>query len=142
MLDIRSIVREILLEELALHGTMPSAENNFESVPINNDDQINAFAIKVINLSQNRDLKTEIESGKIRFHLANKKEDGSGYLNDAKTTTTTDSIILSKKLITENDIYKLTDNVSYIHIGKTSCLTPLAKDEIRRKGIKIVRKEQ
>ena len=141
MTDIRSIVREILLEELALHDTMSFAEKNLESVSINNDDEINAFAIKVINLSQDRDLKSDIESGKIRFRLTNRQDDSSGDLDKAKTITT-DSVILSKKLITENDIYQLTDNISYIHIDKTSCLTPLAKDEIRRKGIKTVRNDQ
>ena len=48
-------------------------------------------------------------------------------------------VSIDKILITERDIGKLDSAEKAINIWKSSRLTPLARDEIRRRGIKIER---
>ena len=49
--------------------------------------------------------------------------------------------VLDKALVTERDIAALTGGARTVRLGKTSRLTPLARDEARRRGIRIERSE-
>ncbi len=134
MSDIRAIVREILVEELARHGKGGSSVQR-ERVRMRNDADLNAFALKVLDLARDGDAAARIRAGQLRFEL-----DGAPPAQAPRTApvAAAQSASFERGLVTEKHIARL-ERASSIRVGKAVCFTPLAKDEIRRKGIKVER---
>ncbi|KAA3633041.1 MAG: hypothetical protein DWQ08_02445 [Proteobacteria bacterium] len=137
MPDIRSIVREILLEELGRRGDVGTGVRR-EKVSIRNSQDLNAFALRVLELARNEDVGAEIRAGRLCFEL-----DGAPAADRPRPRAggQVGAVSFEKGLVTEKHIAKL-DRAASIRVGKGVCFTPLAKDEIRRKGIKVERKTQ
>lgn len=144
MEDLRSLVRELLSEELNKVNKKNSDSINDlreEKVVIDNSKHLNSFVRRILDLSKDRKIVTEIMEGKYIFKLSN---------NHQRFTNTNDignminnsagSINFLKGLITERDIMSVGENVSTITIGKFVRITPLAMDEIKKRSIKIERK--
>ena len=146
MSDLRAMVRELLAEELAVLKATSTNEKNrsetqVESVRVSSDDDLNRFALQVLETARKRDLKTQLQNGSFRFILQNQKSSeplGRSAMFDEKLSASRENeVSLVKSLITEKDIAKLGGHV--IRVEHNACFTPLAKDEIRRRGIKIER---
>ncbi len=142
MNDIRSLVRQILAEELGRHGIGAGGPRR-EPVSIRRSADLDAFALRVLEMARSVDLAAELRSGRLRFELE------SGSAPPARSIAETPSARASapagaaarfdKGLVTEKHIAGLAHGAS-ISVGKSVCFTPLAKDELRRKGIKVERK--
>jgi hypothetical protein len=76
----------------------------------------------------------------LRFELSDKNNTNVKIQNSDKLEQKR-QVSISKTLITERDIGNLNASEKTINIWKSSRLTPLAKDEIRRRGITIERIE-
>ena len=138
MTDIRTLVRQILLEELARHGDFSNVEQLNESVSIRGDKDLDTFALRVLDIAKNRDLKADIQSGKLKFLLADDREVNT-EADTVQHSSAPDPVCFKKGLVTEKDISRLENSVRNIRAEKNVCFTPLAADEIRRKGLKIER---
>ena len=144
MEDLRSLVRELLSEELNKVNKKNSDSINDlreEKVVIDNSKHLNSFVRRILDLSKDRKIVTEIMEGKYIFKLSkdhhrftNTSDIGNTINNSAR------SINFLKGLITERDIMSVGENVSTITIGKFVRITPLAMDEIKKRSIKIERK--
>ena len=144
MEDLRSLVRELLSEELNKVNKKNSDSINDlreEKVVIDNSKHLNNFVRRILDLSKDRKIVTEIMEGKYIFKLSNDHQRftitsdiGNTINNSAR------SINFLKGLITERDIMSVGENVSTITIGKFVRITPLAMDEIKKRSIKIERK--
>ena len=107
-------------------------------VSIQDNNDLNSFALKVLDLAEKSDLKADIESGKVTFTLVtNELVNNSPEQNQPSSIS--DPVPFQKGLVTEKDITGLADGTSSISVAKTVCFTPLAMDEIRRKGLNIKR---
>ena len=144
MEDLRSLVRELLSEELNKVNQKNSDSINDlreEKVVIDNSKHLNSFVRRILDLSKDRKIVTEIMEGKYIFKLSN---DHQRFTNTSDIGNTINnsagSINFLKGLITERDIMSVGENVSTITIGKFVRITPLAMDEIRKRSIKIERK--
>ena len=144
MEDLRSLVRELLSEELNKVNKKNSDSINDlreEKVVIHNSKHLNNFVRRILDLSKDRKIITEIMEGKYIFKLSN---DHQRFTNTSDIGNTINnsagSINFLKGLITERDIMSVGDNVSTITIGKFVRITPLAMDEIKKRSIKIERK--
>lgn len=138
MSDLRSMIRELLLEELGTNRPDIVSSGPAHTVELRNDNDLNAFVIRVLDMSKERDLKADIQSGKFQFTLSG-SDHGCHQTNRAGSADSlTGAIRFEKGLVTEKDISHF--NGSVIEVGNTVCFTPLARDEIRRKKIKIERK--
>ena len=144
MEDLRSLVRELLSEELKKVNKKNSDSINDlreEKVVIDNSKHLNSFVRRILDLSKDRKIVTEIMEGKYIFKLSNHHQrftdtsDIGNTINNAAR-----SINFLKGLITERDIMSVGENVSTITIGKFVRITPLAMDEIKKRSIKIERK--
>ena len=144
MEDLRSLVRELLSEELNKVNKKNSDSINDlreEKVVIDNSKHLNSFVRRILDLSKDRKIVTEIMEGKYIFKLSNDHQrftdtsDIGNTINNAAR-----SINFLKGLITERDIMSVGENVSTITIGKFVRITPLAMDEIKKRSIKIERK--
>jgi hypothetical protein len=136
MSEIRTMVRQILLEELAKHKDFSNIGSQNEAVSIRNDKDLNAFALRVLDMAKKRDLKADIQSGKVKFFLTG-NEKTKANADTARQSSNPDPVCFNKGLVTEKDISRLASTVCNIRAGKHVCFTPLATDEIRRKGLKI-----
>ena len=144
MEDLRSLVRELLSEELKkVNKKNGDSINDLreEKVVIDNSKHLNSFVRRILDLSKDRKIVTEIMEGKYIFKLSNDHQRftitsdiGNTINNSAR------SINFLKGLITERDIMSVGENVSTITIGKFVRITPLAMDEIKKRSIKIERK--
>lgn len=144
MEDLRSLVRELLSEELNKVNKKNSDSINDlreEKVVIDNSKHLNSFVRRILDLSKDRKIVTEIMEGKYIFKLSN---DHQRFTNTSDIGDTINnsarSINFLKGLITERDIMSVGENVSTITIGKFVRITPLAMDEIKKRSIKIERK--
>ena len=144
MEDLRSLVRELLSEELKKVNKKNSDSINDlreEKVVIDNSKHLNSFVRRILDLSKDRKIVTEIMEGKYIFKLSN---DHQRFTNTSDIGNTINnsarSINFLKGLITERDIMSVGENISTITIGKFVRITPLAMDEIKKRSIKIERK--
>ena len=144
MEDLRSLVRELLSEELNKVNKKNSDSINDlreEKVVIDNSKHLNSFVRRILDLSKDRKIVTEIMEGKYIFKLSN---DHQRFTNTSDIGNTINNSVRSinflKGLITERDIMSVGENVSTITIGKFVRITPLAMDEIKKRSIKIERK--
>ena len=144
MEDLRSLVRELLSEELnKVNNKNRDSINDLreEKVVIDNSKHLNSFVRRILDLSKDRKIVNEIMEGKYIFKLSN---DHQRFTNTSDIGNTINnsarSINFLKGLITERDIMSVGENVSTITIGKFVRITPLAMDEIKKRSIKIERK--
>ena len=144
MEDLRSLVRELLSEELNKVNKKNSDSINDlreEKVVIDNSKHLNSFVRRILDLSKDRKIVTEIMEGKYIFKLSNDHQrfTNTSYIGNT-IYNSAGSINFLKGLITERDIMSVGENVSTITIGKFVRITPLAMDEIKKRSIKIERK--
>jgi len=140
---LRQQIRQILAEEI---GQLASQERKAvaparreETVRIQNDADLNGFVQRVMEIGQDGRSRAEILAGRWIFRLdravaapspapaAGSHERASGQI-----------VSFDKGLITEGQIAKMQDGATLV-VAKGVSLTPLARDEARRKQIKIQR---
>jgi len=138
--EIRKIIRELLVEEIALINkesvSLDQKTTREEIVSIKTDEDLMNFVKKILNIVKETDGFSNIENGDIIFHL---DVPSSANLNSRSCTSNPTSNKIEDGLITEYDIAKLDENITVLQVLKNAKLTPLAKDELRKKGIKMER---
>lgn len=142
MSALRDEIRAILREEIA--ALRNDVLQTTETVSIRSSADLNQFAQKLIARLASPGFSEKVSRGEISFVLADRPEHeeparvNSLVVSAAKATGT----FIDKPLVTERDITELSAATKLIRLPKASRLTPLAKDEARRKGIRIERIEE
>ena len=138
--EIRKIIRELLVEEIASINkesvSLDQKTTREVIVSIRTDEDLMNFVKKILNIVKETDGFSNIENGDIIFHL---EVPSSANLNSRSCTSHPTSNKIEDGLITEYDIAKLDENITVLQVLKNAKLTPLAKDELRKKGIKMER---
>tara|TARA_B100000927_G_scaffold201313_1_gene162997 strand:- start:3753 stop:4130 length:378 start_codon:yes stop_codon:yes gene_type:complete len=116
-----------------------SIKPRVEHVNINSSDELMDFVRELLNRAEERNFVDQIKEGSLRFEISEKVKIGN-FKSDPNLNVRKQASI-SKMLITERDIGNLKASEKTISIWKSSRLTPLARDEIRRRGISIERIE-
>ena len=135
--EIRTVLREELMlikDELRGRGQM------VKQVAIHSNDELMLFVRDLLDSAKEAAFVDQINEGTLRFELIDKSNTNTEIQNNEKLEQRR-QVSISKTLITERDIGNLTASEKTINIWKSSRLTPLAKDEIRRRGITIERIE-
>ena len=135
--EIRTVLREELMlikDELRGRGQM------VKQVAIHSNDELMIFVRDLLDSAKEAAFVEQINEGTLRFELIDKSNMNTEIQNNEKLEQRR-QVSISKTLITERDIGNLTASEKTIKIWKSSRLTPLAKDEIRRRGISIERIE-
>lgn len=138
MSALRDEIRAILREELA--AVMVEASGlSVKTVRIETSDDLNAFARDLIDQMSNPRFAGKVKSGEVRFVL----ERAPAHVPvtpaiPAKHHTPPHQVpLLNKSLITEADLSDAKPGL--LRVPQHARLTPLAKDEARRKGVRIER---
>lgn len=138
MSALREEIRAILREEIAaLRGPQdPLRETVHETVRIASGADLNRFAQDLLRRAGEPGFQDRVARGDLVFDLA------TGAMPAAAVVTSpvrAQPDMLDKTLITERDIANLAGPARILRIAANSRLTPLARDEARRKGIRIER---
>lgn len=159
--ELRSMIREVLAEEIqALKASMqPGAITPVvhEVVSLQSDSDLSVFVHRILDMALDPVKRQKIASGQHKFTL----RAGAPHLQTISPSampTPAPSVApattaqsgpepkvsavrqqFSKGVLTEREIEKLPQGTRVITLDKSVRLTPLAKDELRRRNIKIER---
>ena len=146
MSTLRETIREILSEELSKIERSSGQTVQEEFVRIESDADLATFTRKLLRLARDPAMIGRLESGCHVFRLQTRNNQvpavpGRSTTGHPAGVSRGETTEIAKKLITERDITRLTDTTTAVSIAKRARLTPLATDELRRRGIDILRKQ-
>jgi hypothetical protein len=140
MSALRDEIRAILREEIAaLRGEMAPPAPQVERVRIGSSAELNRFAQELVRRAASPDFAARVTGGELTFELSEAPVIGAPIVSGPASTAPG---TIDKTLVTERDIAGLGDGVRSLRLGPRSRLTPLARDEARRRGIRIERAER
>ena len=139
MSGLRDEIRAILREEIAAFTGGPKHEvPTSEVVRVNSNADLTRFAQDLLTRAQDPAFTTRVTQGTYIFELEQHRPIGAPIVSaPAKTKPNA----FTTTLVAERDIGALGAGTKVLSIGKTSRITPLARDEARRRGIRIERSE-
>ena len=139
MAELKEEIRNLLREELSLmKDEFKLSQTAVEQVVIRSNDDLMAFVHNILGRAADANFVRQIKDRTLRFELSKQLSMGTDSFTD-RNLDNKKYVSIDKILITERDIGKLDRAEKAINIWKSSRLTPLARDEIRRRGIKIER---
>lgn len=152
--DIRALIKEILAEELSSMRAEFARDAAVERVSVSTSTDLNRFALSVLDRANDPRFVSALRNGRFHFDPVRNVETperveqvppAAMRTPAAKQPETLVTTIppkipeFSKSLITERDLAAVANGETRLRITKTARLTPLAKDEARRRGIRIER---
>lgn len=147
MSALRDEIRAILREEIA---TLRSeAKSSVERVRITSTAELDRFARDLVERAASPDFSRAVAAGEITFELVGEMIGEHAGQSPSAPAVSAPAIVtslapdpaptLEKTLITERDIAGLERSTRSLRLTKHSRLTPLARDEVRRRGLRIER---
>lgn len=141
MSELRHLIREILVEELGrLPGQTARPQVTEETVSIRSNADLSAFVQRLLAAAQDGRLRGDIEAGRHVFRLA---ETGpqpiQAHQPSAPNPQVRPDVRFERGLVSERDVASLPAGATRVDVGRSVRFTPLARDELRRRGIKIER---
>ena len=133
--QLRLLVKEVLAEVVGKVPPPDSApavggESGRDSGPwtvrINTDDDLHAFALRVLKLADNPKLRRDLIAGRVRFALAGPATAGPAAAHR-----------VDKGAVTERVVAAAAKAGARLVLGPRAVLTPLAKDKARALGVPI-----
>ena len=140
MSELRSLVREILAQELAaLRGGDLGARE--EAISIRDDAELAAFVRRILTISRDERARAAIEAGRHVFRLSTSPAAPMHAHQPLAPAphAPPPPVRFNAGLVTEKDVAGLADGMRAVSVGRAVRFTPLARDELRRKGIRIER---
>ncbi|OED49437.1 hypothetical protein AB838_06310 [Rhodobacteraceae bacterium (ex Bugula neritina AB1)] len=138
MSSIRDEIRSILREELAALRS-ETRQVSTERVQISSSADLNRFAQDLVERLQDPSYASGVRAGTIQFSLGGLPAAAMPARPIVSTPRGPTPDVLDKKLVTESDIAAISGR--HVRVARLSCITPLAQDEARRRGIRIERIE-
>ena len=144
MENLRYLIREVLKEELNnLKGKTKTTNSPIkeEEVRIQSSLDLNNFAKRIMKMSQDPKINSELRTGKHIFRLSNNYEHTlvEAHQPISKMFHNDHAITFEGGIITLKDVETLTNNTKVVTVSKSTHCTPLALDEMKRRNIKIER---
>lgn len=145
---IASLIREVLAEELAKLGGSPvraAQPERAEEVRIAGDEDLQAFARRVLALGRDPSTAAAIEAGSYRFHLGGRGATHAPSRRDlgpAMHSESAETVVIDRGFLSERQIDRMAKGTKRMKLGKAVRMTPLARDRARQRGIMIERMEQ
>lgn len=137
--QLRAVVREVLAEVVgkvppggeparAAAGLRGAEADHAWTVRIETDDDLHAFALRVLKLADNPRLRRDLIGGRVRFALAG-----------GTTASAAEVHRVDKGAVTERAVAAAAKAGARLVLGPRAVLTPLAKDKARALGVPIER---
>ncbi len=143
--DLRTLIRDVLREELATlkqsNAPAKSTSRREEVVSIETDKDLTKFAQRILHLAQDPQSRSAIEKGEHVFRLARGQSVPVEAFTPSLPARSAPSAPtrIERGLVTEKTVASLPEGQRSISVGKHVRFTPLARDELRRRNIRIER---
>ena len=140
MHDLRSLIREVLSEEIAAIRAEILGGPQVERVRVGSAAELTEFALSLLRRAEDQGFVAALREGRLRF-----TPDGPAPASAAAQPVTLVTTVpaatpeIRKSLVTERDIAGVPEGETRLRLTKRARLTPLAGDEARRRGIRIER---
>lgn len=138
--EIRSLIRSVLSEELGRlqnkNPGLPAVKS--ESISIRNDQDLAAFVKKLAGMCRDEGTRQELEKGQLTYSLGNVSE--TVAQTPMNRPVNGQMARFESGFINERQIDALSDDTEVVVATKAVRFTPLAKDRLRQRGIRIERK--
>lgn len=149
MTDLRALIRELLAEELThLRQGAAVPQVRTEVVSLRTNGELDAFVRRLLALAQDSRARDAIETGHHVFALADGRPGGGRAVADASpepsrsAARSPETPHFERGLVTERHIAALCEGATRIRVGPAARFTPLARDELRRRNVRIERMQQ
>ncbi len=141
MSELRHLIREILTEELGKLGNQTApAPVTEEQVTIRSDADLAGFVRRLMSAAQDGRLRADIAAGRHVFRLADAAAQPlRAHQPGAPNPQPPQVARFERGLVCERDVASLPPGAVRVAVGKSVRFTPLARDELRRRGIKVER---
>lgn len=143
MSELRHLIREILTEELAQMraASVTAPRVTVEQVQIRSNADLGTFVQRLLGVAQDGRLRADIEAGRHVFRLADMGavQQVQAHQPMAPTSQAQPTVRFERGLVSERDVAGIPQGAQRVEVGKSVRFTPLAQDELRRRGIKIER---
>ena len=140
MSDIRQMVREIISRELgelresgAFADTTPRTQAREEIIILENDSDLSSFVRRLMNIADDGRARAEIAAGRWVFRLE------AGRLVAPRSSAGGSIVHFQRGLVTESLVAGVQESSRTVRAGPRVVFTPLALDELQRRGIQIER---
>ena len=135
--ELRALVREVLREELAPGRQRAQAAPAVreEYVRLESDSDVAAFVTRILDIARDSGAVREIREGRHRFRLSR-----SAAAPAARHGAPPPEF--SRGLISEKQVQALAEDTREVRAAPGVKFTPLALDELRRRGIKVMRERK
>ena len=118
----------------ARHPRSAPAGDDTWTVRISTDEDLHAFALRVLRLAGNPKLRQDLISGRARFRLA-----GDGPAASGSASAQAAAHRVDKGAVTERVVAAAAAAGARLVLGPRAVLTPLARDKARTLGVLIMR---
>jgi len=141
--SVRSLIREVLAEELkrfkaGRRDTSSGARE--ETVAIGSDADLAGFVTRLLGLAADSKTRRDIEQGRLVFRLAGGAGRSPAVASaSASTAQAGDTVRMDRGVMSERQVDALPKGTRTLLAGRDVKLTPLARDRLRQRGIKIER---
>jgi len=131
---VRSLIREVLAEELARVARERSTTK--ETVSIKTNEDLQALVRHIVELSRDKSMREKITAGDHVFVLENQPG-----VSVAKTPApnTRNVVQITQGFLSERAIEALPANTRVVQLGQGVRFTPLARDRLRQRKITVER---
>lgn len=143
--NVRKMIRDVLAEELQRVKTEASGISGVreETVAIDSDADLAAFVAKLMKLAGDSRARGDIEQGRVVFRLAGHSPPASAtaseYAPAAEFAPARDVARMERGIVSERQVDALPKGTRILQVGPQVKLTPLGRDRLRQRGIKIER---
>jgi hypothetical protein len=139
--NVRKLIREVLAEELRRVKSDAKAApgGHEETVSLTSDADLSAFVAKLMKLAGDAKARRDIEQGRLVFRLASKDEPALTPTTAPASTGAGDTVRIERGMVSERQVDALPGGTKVLQAGKAVIFTPLARDRLRQRGIKMER---
>ncbi len=130
--ELRKLIREAITQELGpVAGRRGLAcELREEVVSIGSDAELASFVFRLLDLADDSETRDDIRAGRLKFKLAGRATHQRSEVKQVPP---------APPFVTERWVDGLPEGTSVVSIGKRTRMTPLARDRLRARNIRIER---
>ncbi len=131
--ELRQLIREAIAQELGPDAgqRLLAREPREEVVSIGSDVELAAFVRRLLDMTDDPKTRENIRAGRLKFKLATVASHQRSEVTQVPPAL--------PRFVTERWVDALPEGTSVVSVGKRTRLTPLAKDRLKSKKIRIER---
>lgn len=139
--ELRQLIREAITAELGRDAgrRLLARESRQEIVSIGSDAELASFVHRLLDMADDPTTRDDIRAGRLKFKLAGGASHRSSEVKQVPPAPSPQQVRLTPAFLTEKQVDALPEGTTVVTVGNGTRLTPLARDRLRSKKIRIER---